>query len=117
MLRKTPARCRTAALDLGCVKDCTDVRALGIKSGIRLRGQPVTDAMGLEVSPEIATTRRMIFSRISQKRSRMRIVATKFAIGKMVYSIGSPHQRVFTQPRPRADIGRLEIPQRSEPLT
>ena len=30
--------------------DNTDVGAFGVESRIRLRGQPVTDAMGLEVS-------------------------------------------------------------------
>src|SRR5216683_2749678 len=36
----------------------------------------------------------------------MRIVATKFAIEKMIYSIGSPRHSVFTQPRPIADLGK-----------
>jgi hypothetical protein len=44
-------------------------------------------------------------SQIDQNRPRIRIIATKFAIGKMIHSIGSPHRRVFTQPRPEAVIG------------
>jgi hypothetical protein len=39
-------------------------------------------------------------SQIDQKRARIGTIATKFATGKMIHSIGSPRQRIFAQPRP-----------------
>ena len=49
--------------------------------------------------------RRELFSQIKQKRTRSRIPAAIIAIQKNVHSIAVARRYVFTQPRPKADIG------------
>jgi hypothetical protein len=61
-------------------------------------------------NPTSAKTQRMVFLRSIKNRSRIRIIATKVAIGKIIHSMGAPHHRVFIQPRAIAVMRYRPVP-------